>query len=60
MYRYVRDSKTKAVFLKDPELIQKRNLDITTQERLDRLESEIHKLRDMMEQLIQAKTTERA
>jgi hypothetical protein len=48
------------LFLKDQDAIQRRNADIRTEERLDSMESEIHKLRAIVEELVKNQKTERA
>jgi len=52
MHRYIRDTKTRAVFLKDSSLISRRNEEIRNEERLHHMESEIHKLRELIEEMI--------
>lgn len=52
MERYIRDRKTGALFLKDESAIQKRNADIRMEERIQRMETEIHNLREMISQMI--------
>jgi hypothetical protein len=52
MNRYIRDTKTRAVFLKDSSVLERRNAEIRNEERFQQMETEIHKLREMVEQLI--------
>jgi len=60
MHKYIRDTRHNVLFLKDQDAIQRRNADIRTEERLDSMESEIHKLRAIVEELVKNQKTERA
>jgi len=57
--RYVRDPFSRAIFLKDSSAIRKREEESRLEARLQDVENQIHKLREMLESLLKNKDNQR-